>query len=304
VQKVLVRREPPTTFRGALQLLGRYERPWVDRLDTLLGGAILAAGVGLIAPPLAPLAPLWGWVDQKSEAAGLLRSGLDRIQSKISKLQGYERMELIAAAHTTIVLPACFDVRRKALGPSASRAIGLTEAEHEMLVAKRWRDRDDDLITMLYQAEAPMPTGARGFRENSRLIDDWAVGLFNQIGHFLAGVEAWTATTEYDSLSCAGQALDRYETYFLGSPPPSPTSGSGLSSMSTPPPAPPCSPTCGRSWTAKPPHCCGWRRCWRRRPAPRVRIGGGMPYGGPTVCCSSSRSCDGRTPPAMDPAIT
>lgn len=212
----LVRREPPITFRGALQLLGRYERPWVDRLDNLLGGAILAAGVGLIAPPLSPVAPLWSWVDQKNEAAGLLRSGLDLIQSKISKLQGYERVELIAAAHTMIVLAACFDVLREALGPSADRAIALTEAEQEMLVARRWRDRDDDLIGMLYQAEVPMPTGARGFRENSRLIDDWAVGLFNRVGDFLAGLEARPAAIEYDSLACAGQALDRYETYFLG----------------------------------------------------------------------------------------
>src|SRR3712207_8555618 len=44
-----MRREPSLTFRGALRILGKTETPLIDKLDTLLGGAILASGVGAVA---------------------------------------------------------------------------------------------------------------------------------------------------------------------------------------------------------------------------------------------------------------
>lgn len=46
------------------------------------------------------LGAIWGSADQKNEAVGLLRQGLDRIGSRTSALRGYERVELIAAAHS------------------------------------------------------------------------------------------------------------------------------------------------------------------------------------------------------------
>jgi len=65
---------PELTFRGALSVLGHYDRPVLERLNSVLGGAIMVGGViGLAAPAVAPavgLAALWGWVDQKNEADG------------------------------------------------------------------------------------------------------------------------------------------------------------------------------------------------------------------------------------------
>src|SRR3954466_4297522 len=148
-----MRREPPITFRGALQLLGVYERPLVDRLDRLLGGAILTAGALATAPALAPLAPIWGWIDQKNEATGLLRTCLDRVQSRVSKVRGYERVELVTAAHTTIVLAACLEV----LPGGLVQAQRITRAEQEMLATGRWREPDESLLTFLWDAEVPMP---------------------------------------------------------------------------------------------------------------------------------------------------
>jgi hypothetical protein len=98
-------REPPITFSAALKILGHYERPLVDRLDRLLGGAILGAGIALVAGPVvSALTAVWGSVDQKNEAFGLLRQGLDRIESRMYALRGYERVELVATAHTILCL--------------------------------------------------------------------------------------------------------------------------------------------------------------------------------------------------------
>ena len=65
-----VRRDPAITFRGALQILGHDDRPWLGKLDRLLGGVVLAS-VGV--PPVSGLFEL---VDQKNEATGLLRSAV------------------------------------------------------------------------------------------------------------------------------------------------------------------------------------------------------------------------------------
>src|SRR5688500_4774352 len=99
----MARREPSLTFQGALQILGHHDSPLITRLDRVLGGMILAgAGLG-------PLAALWGWIDQKNEAVGLLRTAVGGLRDRISGTAGRERRELIAAAHTTIVVAAYFE---------------------------------------------------------------------------------------------------------------------------------------------------------------------------------------------------
>jgi hypothetical protein len=56
-----MRREPSLTFEGALRILGHHEPRLIGKLDTVLGGVILASGAGIAAatlggPPLASAA--------------------------------------------------------------------------------------------------------------------------------------------------------------------------------------------------------------------------------------------------------
>ncbi|GAA2417180.1 hypothetical protein GCM10010191_29640 [Actinomadura vinacea] len=85
----------------------------------MLGGIILgsgaAAGVAALSgasalAPLAGVAALWGWVDQKNEATSLVRKLLDGASDRLRGTGGYERHRLLAAAHTTIVAAAYFEV--------------------------------------------------------------------------------------------------------------------------------------------------------------------------------------------------
>ena len=91
-------REPAITFRGALRILGHYDRPWLDRLDRLLGGVILATGA------IPAVGVVWGWVDQKNEATGLLRRALDAASDRLARTGGLARYELVVAAHTTVFI--------------------------------------------------------------------------------------------------------------------------------------------------------------------------------------------------------
>ena len=213
-----MRREPPITFRGALQLLGVYERPLIDRLDRLLGGAILTAGALATVPALAPLAPIWGWVDQKSEATRLLRTCLDRVQSRLSKVRGYERVELVTAAHTMIVLAACFEVARKTFRAEAPQALRVTDAEQEMLATGRWREPDESLLSFLWYAEVPMPSGAGGFTETAHDVRVWAERFGARIQAFVAGLDGGDELLRrgYLNVDTLGQrAMRRYRSRFL-----------------------------------------------------------------------------------------
>jgi hypothetical protein len=122
-----VRAIPVMTFRTAMSILGQHDRPVLDRINDLLGGAILASGVialtGAGAAPIVTMAAVWGWVDQKNEATGLARKLLNVVAGRRLGLAGRERMELVAAAHTVLAVSAVLEAFRERLGRSAARSL-------------------------------------------------------------------------------------------------------------------------------------------------------------------------------------
>lgn len=171
-------REPAITFRGALRILGHYDRPWLDRLDKLLGGAILAAGA------VPGISVLWGWVDQKNEATGLLRRALDAVSDRLTRTGGLARHELVVAAHTTMVLAAFFETLYEQLGSQYDEA-EFTNGEKVMLGTGRWQREGEPLVRRLYASSVPSPSAIRGFEENVRNVEVWAVDRATSVGEFL-----------------------------------------------------------------------------------------------------------------------
>jgi hypothetical protein len=114
---------PTMTYRGALRLLGVYDRPLLDAVDLVLGGLILGSG-----PVLGTGAFPFGLVDHKNEGMRLIRRLLDTATDRLSGTAGRPRQELIAAAHTTIVGTALFEALREVLGPGYDK-LGITDDE-------------------------------------------------------------------------------------------------------------------------------------------------------------------------------
>ncbi|GAB3842482.1 NACHT domain-containing protein [Dactylosporangium cerinum] len=128
--------DPLTTFRGALQLLGKYDRPVFDALNTLLGGA-------LSATPTYEAVALFGWIDEKDEATRALRVLLDRGKDRLLRTNGSERQQLIAAVHTAIVMSALLNTLR--------------------ILEERLRDPGPRVLEWLYGAQIPVPSAVQGF---------------------------------------------------------------------------------------------------------------------------------------------
>ena len=86
-----------------------------------------------------PSAAVWGWTEQKNEALGLVRAAIHALSGQLAGTAGYERRQLIAAAHTTIVVAAFFESFREHAGKESFKLLQITDDEKEMLITGRLR---------------------------------------------------------------------------------------------------------------------------------------------------------------------
>src|SRR5690348_2660751 len=215
-----MRREPSLTFEGALRILGHHESRLIAKLDTVLGGVIMAAGagIGLAAaggPALAPatvFATIWGLTDQKSEAVSLLGKVIGAVSGKLAGTRGYERRQLIAAAHTTIAIAAFFESFQEHAGKDFS-GLKITDAQKEAVIAAP-RKAGETIYNVLYAAEIPAPSHLYGFEENTERVRNWCVAFTDDLGSFLHGLAA-TENARIGWQAVVDGAVERYRSHFL-----------------------------------------------------------------------------------------
>lgn len=215
-----MRRDISLTFQGALQILGHQDRPRLERLDKLLGGVILGAGVGaaFAATGVAALAPLgavaaiWGWIDQKNEATSIARGLLDSVSNRLRGTAAYERPQLLVAAHTVIVISAFFEVMEQHLGDDENYLrLELTANEQELIALGR-RAEPRQLLEILYTANIPAPPG-RGFEETTSEVQEWMIALADRMERFFSG---FTHQPRRDlNRQFIDQAVQRYRGHYL-----------------------------------------------------------------------------------------
>src|SRR5688500_12646700 len=144
------------SYEGALRVLGKYDRPWLDKADTFLGVSILVGGA--IEPDVLSL------VDPKNEATASLRKILDGITDRLTGLSGRYRHELIAAAHTIIAVTAVFDAFREEIGEDFDQ-LKITDRETFRIFGAEPPDRKKEAaaLPLLTSLDVPAPTSTRGF---------------------------------------------------------------------------------------------------------------------------------------------
>lgn len=205
---------PELTFRGALRVLGQYDRPVLERLSTALGGAIMVGGAvaltGSAAVPLVGLAAVWGWVDQKNEALDLVRKLLDKIGDYRAASRGYDRTRLIAAAHTVLVAGSVVNAFRDAVGRKAFKMFAITEQELSTLLAETG-DAGRKTAEVLYDSTVPMPSSGRGYVENLGDVLEWQRRFAAALVQFCSGLSVGQTARHIDVRAVAAQARRHYE---------------------------------------------------------------------------------------------
>ncbi|MGC4846426.1 NACHT domain-containing protein [Micromonospora sp. DT15] len=218
-----MRREPALTFAGALRVLGRHEPLMIQRISDCTGGIILAAGLGAgltvagvpAMAAAASLAPIWGWIDQKNEAILILRKIAKGFVGRLDNERGQERRPLIAAAHTTIVVAAFFEVFERYVGKEILASLELTEKEKQMLVVGRGRPFRETFTERLYDAEIPAPSPSRGYEENIPEVEKWLALLADRAQQFFEGLEAWQKLVGQSLQPIIPQAIERYRSHYM-----------------------------------------------------------------------------------------
>jgi hypothetical protein len=202
---------PELTFRGALSVLGHYDRPVLDRLNTALGGAVMVGGAvaltGSVAAPAVALAAIWGWVDQKNEALGLVRKLMDKISDHRAAARGYDRTRVIAAAHTILVASSVVHAFRREVGKSVFDSLEITEKELATLLAG---SSDRSASESVYDSPVPMPSSRRGFAQNLGYVRQWQRQFAIALLEFCSGLGAGGAVRDVEAARLADDALTHY----------------------------------------------------------------------------------------------
>jgi hypothetical protein len=217
-----MRREPSLTFEGALQILGKHEHKSIEKIDKLLGGVILGSGVaaGSVALGVTPLAPLavfavaWGWAEQKGLAVELLKSASDAVSGRLSGMRGLERRELIAAAHSTIVVASVFESFQDHVGQKFYGQLKITDAEKISMISKISPQSQQALVGTLYTAEIPAPSATRGFEENIKYVARWQEEYAKNFQAFINGLVV-AERTPIDWRAVRSGAIKRYWSYYV-----------------------------------------------------------------------------------------
>ncbi|NUT91718.1 MAG: ATP-binding protein [Saccharothrix sp.] len=200
------------TYEGALRLLGKHDEKWIKRIDVLLGGVILGAGVvamlvNPVAAPIVAFTALWGWVDQKNEAVRLVSQALAALPKRRRAVAHSERVEQMTAAHTVLVVSAYFEVMREALGD-----------DYELLELSE-QDRANIALgglQFLYTSQVPKPGAQRGFEENLAAVGTWQAQLHRDVirsfGHL---AHPWRPNVARRLSDVPEKALARYQSHYL-----------------------------------------------------------------------------------------
>jgi hypothetical protein len=178
--------DPALTYRGALSILGKHEHPTLKKLDQIFGGFILVS-------PIGPVNAL-NLVDPKNEASTLVRGLLDRAVDRLLGTAGFDRIELISAAHSVIVISSFFDALRQCIGTQAYSRLKLSKSEKTMLATKEpaGQRKAALLLETLTMTSIPIPSATVGWRENldRHLTRHWTTTAERTL-EFISGLEAW-----------------------------------------------------------------------------------------------------------------
>jgi hypothetical protein len=218
-----MRREPTLSLSGALLILGHHEPRRIGQIDKLLGGIILGAGAGaglaaLSMPALAPLAVFaaaWGWVEQKNQAIELLTAAMRGFNQRVVKTAGYERRQLIYAAHTIITISAFFEAFHEEVTKIPQQQLHLTEEEKKRITATGSTLSDTHtFIDALYRSEIPAPSPVHGFEANAFYVREWMAGVAPKLASYLRDFKVGRELkVKWENVIIAG--VERYRSHYL-----------------------------------------------------------------------------------------
>jgi len=176
----------PLTYAGALAIIHGPHHRFLRHFDRLVGAGLLLGAI--VFPPVIAL------VDPKQELMRLMRDTFDRASDRLGSTGGRERLDLVAAAHTTLVLSALFDAMSRLIGPKFADLAVSDEEKLQIASSPGHLVTQQEWTASLLAADIPMPGPSVGFHENlARELTPRFAALANHAVAFFEGLRAWHA---------------------------------------------------------------------------------------------------------------
>ncbi|MGW6931391.1 NACHT domain-containing protein [Lentzea sp. NPDC054927] len=189
------------SYADAVKLLGKKESALVDKLDKLVGLALLGGSVS-------GASELLGWFDAKADFVRLSRELLVKAGEKRSGLSRYSQSERLHAAHTVIVIVALFEAFKQVDLPFKLKELGLDKDEQHALVG----------LSSIFNGNGVLPSANRPYAQNLKALADQYEQACREFLKLLKSKTIWARLTDEQRrrtqgvLSALhGSALLRYE---------------------------------------------------------------------------------------------
>jgi hypothetical protein len=174
------------SYADAVRLLGGTGSEIVDRLDRLLGGAllVLTGGGSELAVSL---------FDAKSELVGLSSRLLSSSSDRLSGLSRFDRSQRLAAAHAVLVLTAFFESVREADLPFRSRVLELHRGRQVGLATDSLPGRGLAELAgaLLRNPDTPMLTPSVAGTVAEQQLRHFYRALSGELERYVSGLAVW-----------------------------------------------------------------------------------------------------------------
>lgn len=204
------------TYRDAVRLLGGQESGLVGVLDRVSSTVMLALGA-------AGVKEILGWFDPRAEVARLSHELVTDLRRRVGPARGRSRTEILAAAHSIIVVTAYFDVFESVELPFNPKQLKLTKADQLTLVGGEIIEDDSarSLLRQLLDLSLPVPTPYEPFERTQVRLHALYGDLSGSLVRFLTGLALWddmddTTRRRIDRIvgDIPQRAVDRYGELF------------------------------------------------------------------------------------------
>ncbi|MEV6814653.1 hypothetical protein [Micromonospora sp. NPDC051296] len=173
-------------YADAVRLLGGEKSPFVERLDTLTGGALLGASV--------PVPALLGLLDARADLIRLGHELVRTVSERRTGLSRYGRTQRLEAAHAVLAVTAFFETLGELGLPFDFAAARITRAEQLSLAGARFAA--DDVTAALFATAAPVPGPHLPYSALRIELFRYYDGLSLFLGDFLRGLAVVEALSE------------------------------------------------------------------------------------------------------------
>lgn len=188
-------------FRQAIELAGGDKGRFLETVDYVLGGALVAGAVFTKGGSIQLF-------DGKNYVIDLLAKARERIRGRLNGSSARHRSDVLLACHTITVIASFFEAVE---ADPTFKGLELTRHDEERLagLVRDNRRGSYDMVGGLLSVDVPVPSPSLTYETLSGQLREYYVDMAGRLGSFLRGLRFWDEIPENDRLRLGHQLSEK-----------------------------------------------------------------------------------------------